>query len=337
MKIEKKDWRQNIVKIRNLIQVIFAMFLLYAGWQFYRFVLHFKTGGKTEYVVRPSAVDGFLPLSALLSLKKLIITGVFDSVHPAALVLLLAIILISILFKKGFCSWLCPISTISEALGRFGEMIFGDTFELPKVLDWLLMVPKYLLLAFFIKAVFFDMSIQAVTDFLRSPYNLIVDVKMLYFFLDLSFFTVKVLIFLTVASILIKNFWCRYLCPYGALLGIVSLVSPIKITRKEENCIECGLCTKACPNQVRVHKQERVHSPECDACLNCLKDCPRSDKALNLSVYKWNDLPVALYPVLLLGVFLLIVTIAKMTGHWETGITTEMYKELIPKVKYFNH
>lgn len=332
-----KERKQDIIRIRNMVQFIFAVFLLYVGWQFYRFVHQFATGGQTEFVVRPSAVDGFLPLSALLGLKKLLVTGVFDRIHPAALVLLLTIILISFLFKKGFCSWLCPVGTISEVLGKWGEKVFGRTFELPKVIDWLLMIPKYLLLVFFIKAIFLDMSIQAVTAFLRSPYNLIADVKMLYFFLDLSVFAMKILVFMAVASVLIKNFWCRYLCPYGALLGLISLISPIKVNRKKEYCIDCKSCTEACLNQIKVHKQQRVDSPECTACLNCISKCPHSEKALSLSIYNRRKLPVKFYPVLLLGVFLVAVMIAKTTGYWETGITNEIYRELIPKAEYFGH
>ncbi|SDC80995.1 MULTISPECIES: 4Fe-4S binding protein [unclassified Candidatus Frackibacter] len=335
--MEKQKWYNNIVKVRNIVQTIFSLFLLYAGWQFYRFVRYFETGGKTEFVTRPEAVDGFLPISALLALKQLLVAKVFDPLHPAALVIFLTIILISFLFKKGFCSWLCPVGTISEWLGKLGEKLFGRTFELPKVVDWLLMIPKYLILGFFVKVILIDMPIMSVMGFLQSPYNLIADVKMLHFFLDLSSFAIKVLIFLAVASILIKNFWCRYLCPYGALLGVVSLVSPIKVTRNEETCINCGSCTKVCPNQIEVHNQERISSPECNACLNCISNCSQEDETLKLSIYNKLKVSTMTYPVLLLGVFLLMITIAKLTGYWESGITKEMYQQFIPKAEYFNH
>jgi polyferredoxin len=161
---------------------------------------------------------------------------------------------------------------------------------------------------------------------------------MLKFFLNLSVFAIKVFVFLGVASILIINFWCRYLCQYGALLGLVSLISPIRVSRREENCTDCELCTEACPNQIKVHEKQKIISPECNACLNCINDCPQADKgALGLSFYKIKDLPTKMYPVLFLGVVLLLIFFAKITGHWETGITKEVYKELIPKADYFNH
>ncbi|SJZ57794.1 4Fe-4S binding protein [Selenihalanaerobacter shriftii] len=337
MKDSVKNSVKNIVKVRNIIQASFIILLLYMGWRFYQFIRYFETGGATEFITRPPGVEGFLPISALLGLKQLLEVKVFDPIHPAALVLLLNIILISFLFKKGFCSWICPIGTISEAFGKLGEKIFGRTFELPNIIDWFLMLPKYIILAFFVKTIFLDMSIMAVINFMQSPYNLIADVKMLYFFLDLSPLAIKVLIFLSVASILIKNFWCRYLCPYGALLGIVSVFSPVKVTRNEDRCIDCGKCTKVCPNQIQVHEKEQVVSPECDACLNCISNCPYSEDALSLSIYKKKTLSLIKYSILLIGVFIAIIMIAKITGYWETKIGIEVYKELIPKAEYLNH
>jgi len=73
--------------------------------------------------------------------------------------------------------------------------------------------------------IFAEMSALAVEEFLASPYGLIVDVRMLNFFRYLGGTAAFVFLGLIVASIFVQNFWCRYLCPYGALLGLAALVT----------------------------------------------------------------------------------------------------------------
>jgi len=156
----------------------------------------------------------------------------------------------SFFFGKSFCSWVCPVGFISELIGDFGQKIFKRKLKLPKFLDIPLRSLKYILLGFFIYSIFFLMSQVAVKAFLNSDYNLISDVKMYYFFADISRFSLIVISALFILSIFIRNFWCRFLCPYGALLGIVALLSPLKIKRNKVSCIDCGLCAKACPSSI---------------------------------------------------------------------------------------
>ena len=116
-------------------------------------------------------------------------------------------------------------------LAAVSRRLFRRKLGLPRLLDLPLRSLKYLLLAFFVYAVFFQMGPAAVADFLDSPYNRVADVKMLYFFERLSPFALKVILGLVVFSVVVPYAWCRYLCPYGALLGALSLLSPLKVTR----------------------------------------------------------------------------------------------------------
>ena len=201
---------------------------------------------------RPPGVEGFLPIAALLSLRHLVTTGEVHPVHPAGLAILLLVVGICLLAKKAFCSWVCPVGTLSEMLAGLSQRLFRRKLRLPRLLDLPLRSLKYLLLAFFVYAVFFQMGPAAVADFLDSPYNRVADVKMLYFFERLSPFALKVLVGLAVLSVVVPYSWCRYLCPYGALLGALSLLSPLKVTRHAPSCIDCNLCTKACPSHLPV-------------------------------------------------------------------------------------
>ena len=118
---------------------------------------------------------------------------------------------------------------------------------------------------------------------MNSPYGVIADVKMLNFFRHIGQTGAIVLGVLAVASLLIQNFWCRYLCPYGALLGIASFFSPARIRRNPETCIDCAKCVKACPSALPVDTLVTIKSAECTGCLECVAVCPAKD-TLGLSL-----------------------------------------------------
>ena len=115
--------------------------------------------------------------------------------------------------------------------------------------------------------------------FFIADYYKIVDVRMMKFFTEMTTLTMWVLIALGALSLLYKNFWCRYLCPYGALLGLVSRFSPFKVRRNEEKCIHCHACTKHCPTLIDVEKKDVVKSEECFGCLTCVSRCPVRGRA----------------------------------------------------------
>lgn len=329
--------RRQLTTIRNTIQIGFGVFLLYIGWLFVRFVNHYEMFTQGPHPVRPPAVEGFLPISALVSLKAWLGTGIADRVHPAGLVLLLTIVGISFLYKKGFCSWLCPVGTISEGLWRLGRKVFGYNLALPKFVDWPLMSLKYLILGFFVKVILIDMPGLAAAAFAEGPYNKIADVKMLKFFLNLSSTAAGILLALAILSVIVKNFWCRYLCPYGALLGIVSLFSPLKVTRDEKLCIDCKACNRACPANLNVACSQRVWSPECTSCLDCIAVCPKKGALEVRGPARAPKVRPEWFPALLVGTFLVTVILAQVLGYWQTSITPEEFAELIPMADQFSH
>ncbi|HXY41615.1 MAG TPA: 4Fe-4S binding protein, partial [Vicinamibacteria bacterium] len=215
--------RRRIVWSRHLVQAGFLLTVLLVGGEFTRWVHGLELGRAVG--TRPPGVEGFLPIAALLALRHLLTTGTVHPVHPAGLAILLAVMATALVAKKAFCSWICPVGTLSEALASVSRRLFGRAPSLPRVVDVPLRSLKYLLLAFFAWAVFVAMDARAVADFLDSPYNRVADVKMLYFFERLSLAGASVLGLLVVLSVLVPYFWCRYLCPYGALLGASSLLS----------------------------------------------------------------------------------------------------------------
>ncbi|TGE31590.1 4Fe-4S binding protein [Desulfosporosinus sp. Sb-LF] len=317
--------------LRNVVQFMFAFLVLYIGMVFVAFIGNIDNN-TLPVVNRPAGVEAFLPISALVGLKAWIATGVFDSIHPAGLIILLAAVTVSLLIKRTFCSWICPIGTLSEGLAKIGRQLFGRNFIMPNWLDNVLRSVKYIILFFFSAAIIFGMSGSEASSFLQTPYNMVSDVKMLRFFQNLSIVGMSIIGVLVFLSMLFENFWCRYLCPYGGLLGLFSILSPLKITRNESSCIQCGKCTKSCPNRINVEVAKRVWSPECTGCLKCVDQCPVKETLSFKSSRKHGTLSPQILALSVIGLWTLIIIVGKMTGHWETNITTEMYRKLLPLV-----
>ena len=131
-----KNKEKGIQKIRFIVQTLFALLCIWIGVEFYQFTQYLETNGSTAFTSRPPGVDGFLPISSFMSFYLFLMTGQIHSAHPAGFFIFFAIILVSIVFGKAFCSWLCPVGFLSELIGDFGKKIFKKDLKLPKFLDY---------------------------------------------------------------------------------------------------------------------------------------------------------------------------------------------------------
>jgi polyferredoxin len=312
--------------IRNIVQLCFLILTLAIGLHFFLFVFQASSDGNIT-VSRPPGVEAFLPIGGLMGWKLFITEGIWDQTHPAAMVILGFAMFIALLFKKSFCGWTCPVGTISEWAWKTGEHFVGRNIRIPKLLDFPLSGIKYLLLGFFL---FIILSMQAaeIEAFLESPYYKMTDVKMLFFFTHMSITTSIILIALFAASLIIKNFWCRYLCPYGGLLGLLALISPIKIQRDKTRCINCGKCAAKCPYNLPVNIKMKISSPECNGCLECVNACP-VEKTLQMKGFKTVITSSGLAMILTL-LFILTVYTAQVTGHWKSNVSEHEFFMRLP-------
>ncbi len=332
-----RNKEKSIQKIRFTVQLLFALLCIWIGIEFYQFTQYLETNGATSFSSRPPGVDGFLPISSFMSFILFFISGNVHAAHPAGFFIFFAIVLVSLVFGKSFCSWLCPVGFLSELIGDFGKKIFSKNIKLPKLLDYPLRSLKYLMLGFLFYSVFFMLSGPALKAFLDSPYNLVADVKMYYFFADISRFSLIVIGILFLLSIVLRGFWCRYLCPYGALLGITSLLSPNKIKRNPVSCIDCGLCNKACPSFIKVDKVKTVISDECTTCLSCVDVCPVEDTLQLEIVGKKKKINKRLVAIGVVSIFMLVTGFGMITGNWQNKITKEQYLNLYENMNSFGH
>lgn len=311
---------------RTTVQVAFVLLCVWIGIEFYLFMHWGQSGGAGPYPGRPPGVEGFLPISALISIKYWLATGIINEIHPASIFILLAIVGVSLMLKKAFCSWLCPIGTLSESLWLLGQKLFRKNLAVPRWLDYPLRSLKYLLLFYFLYSIWL-MDVPALAKFIYSPYNKVADIKMYLFFAHISSFAFWTIFTLMVLSVVIKNFWCRYLCPYGALLGVLGWFSPVKVTRNAATCIDCELCTRACPAAIKVHKVQRVWSDECMSCYLCIEACPVKDTLVMRTANSARPIPARVFGLLAIGIFVAVTGLAMLTGHWQNGISKEEYQK----------
>lgn len=341
-KLPWNDWR-NASTWRKATQLLLLATNIYIGITFYFWVRYYESGGATLFVARPGGIEGWLPIAGLMNIKYTLETGLLPPIHAASMLLLVAFIAISLLLKKSFCSWLCPVGTISELIGDAGKTLFGRHITLPRWLDIPLRGLKYLLLSFFLY-IALSMSAQGIQYFLTSAYGIIIDVKMLDFFRHIGSATLICVVVLAVVSLFVRNAWCRYLCPYGALLGLFSLFSPFKIRRNADSCIDCGKCAKNCPSNIPVDKLIQVRTVECSGCMTCVESCPVASTltfSLQTPPGKTEKRQTALTGVVMmaltLGILFAAIGFAVYSDAWESPVPDSLYFRIIPQARMIGH
>lgn len=328
-----KTENNKVQKLRFYSQLFSVAINIWIGIQFYYFVKYIQAGGNALYVPRPPGVEAWLPIGSLVSLRHFWVTGFVNNIHPSGLMIFLAILGTAFLFKKGFCSWVCPIGFISEMLGNISDKLFKQRIVPPRWLDYILRSLKYIIVAFFLHAILIQMTPQSIIAFVNSNYNIVSDFLMLRFFTDITPFALYVVIALFALSLVIRGFWCRYLCPYGALLGLFNFISPTRIVRNESSCTDCSSCAKACPAFIKVDKVKEVISDECIGCMACIDSCPVNktleikmvSKRSKVSQFKWAAVLLIFFWGAMLGF--------KLFGPWENGISDAEYMNHLPAIE----
>jgi polyferredoxin len=159
---------------------------------------------------------------------------------------------------------------------------------------------------------------------------------MLLFFFDLSTTAIVVLGALVALSVVVKHFWCRYACPYGALLGLASLLSPTRVVRDPSTCNDCRACTRACPAEIPVHARGSVWTPECTGCLSCVSACT-TPEALTVFRRGRKGLSPWLVPALGVGTLVVAWAVARLTGHWETQVPLDVLVDVYRNAASLTH
>ena len=183
---------------------------------------------------------------------------------------------------RFFCGWLCPMGFIQDAIGRiFGRR--GRPFAAKSSWPWrILRWGKYAFLVFVIAAVFlYNYPDERAHDYVvRSARVVDFGAIKVALSLGLARYLVRAVLFVVaiVGGLFMVRFWCRYLCPLGALLAAGSRLTLGRLRIHDEVCLKCGRCGPVCPMATRPG------TSECISCHECSDVCPEGAIGVRRSV-----------------------------------------------------
>jgi polyferredoxin len=321
---------------RGFVRTGFLLFFVYLCVRLWLFAL-WALGRGVARVERPNAVAGIIPVGAYTSLFAWLKTGVFDAVVPAGVVIVIGALALSLLFKRGFCGWICPVGTVFEGSSAFGRFVrrhvpalpkwLGRNAPIPRGVDLALRGVRYAITALIVFALA-AVPAQAALEFQTLPYYAASDVKILSYFVHPPLWYVAFGMIVIGASVAFGNVWCRYLCPLGGLYGAIGCASPCTIVRDAETCIDCKACAKVCHAGVRVDVATSVRAPECDGCMDCVLACPKRG-ALTARAFGRFTMPWWAWPSAVVALWLALYAAAVWTGHWHSPMPESYFAEAI--------
>ena len=196
---------------------------------------------------------GFVSVSHLVNFIKL---------GPAFLLSNLPLLLISsftvvttLLWGRLFCSSLCPFGALQDFITRFGPRRWRR--RVPQGIHDNAIYLKYLILGLILTGAVVAEQVSLFQYF--EPFGTL-------FFMDGTLALFSILMAVLVACFVVPRFYCRYACPLGAALGVVALVSPLRI-RRVPQCEFCIVCEQACPTgAIRWQNIDFKECVRCDIC-----------------------------------------------------------------------
>ena len=201
---------------------------------------------------------GCLCVVGSLQQLALFLSGAIQGNYLYWFMLFLLPILFSIIFGRIFCGYACPIGAWQHLLREIGSKIFK--FDMPKRIDDYLKYLKYI----------FAISIVGITLYFKYPIFQKIDPFSYLFSFNWTLYGIISVLIVSVASLFISRPFCRYICPYGAVLAISSKFSIYKIKTKN-GCKRCTICDKVCETDAIA--KGIVNQSECIRCKKCIDSC----------------------------------------------------------------
>jgi len=281
----------TLIRIRRACQAISLALFLYL---LVRTDFHgsFSKGGDVQL---PEPVNLFFRLDPLAALTNVLATGALYR----GLLWSLLVLIPTLFLGRFFCGWICPFGTLHHFFSnrrwswkRGARRLASNRYQRwQSVKYWLLVLVLTSALAgatvamvldpisFLVRS--FAMSVLPALDRVSSVLPYPIDVGMRAVLLGFrpphfqqAFFLGLILIAIVVGNLWFTRFWCRALCPLGALLGLASRWSILGLEKDRRNCGDCNRCLLHCQGGDDPIPGAKWRKAECHLCLNCVGDCP---------------------------------------------------------------
>ena len=195
--------------------------------------------------------------------------------------ILAGVLVMTLLLRRVFCGYMCPIGTISEWLQRGAARLGRGAVRVPGRLDRGLSVLKYVVLVIILY--FTYRASELVFRGFDPCYALISRHGE-----DITFWAYAIAGAVVLGSLVVVLPFCRWLCPLSAVLNPFSRFGLTRIKRDEDACFDCGHCAEVCPMAIPVDKLGQVTAARCLSCLSCVDGCPaRQDGAMAWGPPSW--------------------------------------------------
>ena len=259
---------RNKLWVRSLVQIFFFVLVALISLNH-----TLAEAGKGIPFLSSASLHSLCPFGGVVSIYQYATVGTFvQKIHESSFVLMILGFLLALLFGPVFCGWVCPLGTFQEWIARLGRKLFKPrryNHFIPYKVDRWLRFLRYGVLAWVLymtavtgKLIFADID----------PYHALFNL----WSSEIAVGGVIVLAVSLVGALFVERPWCKYACPYGALLGLTNLFRVFKIRRKEEACKNCSLCSRSCPMNLPVNTAKVIRDPQCISCLECTTEgvCP---------------------------------------------------------------
>jgi len=263
----KRLFRPRSIWIRRVVQIFFFVLIALIS------VNHTlaESGGGIP-LLSSASLHSLCPFGGVVTIYQFATVGTFvQKIHESAFVLMAIGFVLAILFGPVFCGWVCPLGTIQEWVAKWGKKLFRRRYNhfVPARVDNILRYARYLVLAW---VVYVTATSGTLIFADYDPYFALFN----FWSSEVAVGGLIILALTLVLSLFVERPWCKYACPYGAVLGITNLFRIFKIKRAESTCKADGACSIMCPMNIPVDTVKTVRDHQCISCLECTSEavCP---------------------------------------------------------------